>query len=90
MALSTSEKKRAKYRIGKGKFAHTITKHDTNLVSDIPFSIYVGTGGNLTGTTEDGQVIELRNIANGTFIDFIKFSKIHSTRTSADHIVAIY
>ena len=90
MALSTSEKNRAKFRIGKGKFSQPITKHDTDRVSDLPFNIYVGTGGNITGTTEDGQSIVLKNIANGTYIDFVKFSKIHATRTTASDIVAIF
>jgi hypothetical protein len=88
MALDTRQRDKARY--SKRGIAESVTTHDTNNVSDLPFNIFVGTGGNLKVLTEDGQTVTLKNIANGTYIDFIKVKRIYRTDTTARDIVAIY
>ncbi len=88
MALTTEQKDRA--RFSSGKIAQAVTTSDSANVSDVPFNIYVGTGGDVKVDTEDGQTIVLKNVPSGTYIDFIKVKKIYATGTRADHIVAIH
>lgn len=88
MALNSRQRDKARYS-NKG-IAETVTTHDTNDVSDLPFNIYVGTGGHLKVLTEDGQTVSLKNVANGTYIDFIKIKRIYRTGTTARDIVAIF
>lgn len=90
MALTSAEKERARFKSGKGKIAQSITKDDNRNVSDVPFNVYVGTGGDLKVDTADGQTIVLKNVPSGTYIDFIKIKKIYSTGTRASDIVAIH
>ena len=90
MALTTEEKRRASFVSGKGKIAQAVTLSDVANVSDVPFNIYVGTGGDLKVDTEDGQTVTLKNVPSGTYIDFIKVKKIYSTGTRASDIVAIH
>tara|TARA_R100001224_G_C4029922_1_gene152686 strand:- start:383 stop:655 length:273 start_codon:yes stop_codon:yes gene_type:complete len=90
MALTSEEKDRAKFVSGKGKIAQEVTLSDSAEVSDVPFNIYVGTGGDLKVDTEDGQTVTLKNVPSGTYIDFIKIKKIYSTGTRASDIVAIH
>lgn len=88
MALNSREKSKARYT--RGAIAETVTTDDAREVSDLPFNLYVGTGGHLKVDTEDGQAIVLKNIPSGTYIDFIKVKKIYRTGTTARDIVAIY
>ena len=90
MALTSEQKNRARFVSGKGKIAQTVSTNDSANVSDVPFNIYVGTGGNLKVDTADGQSIILKNVANGTYIDFIKVVKIYRTGTTASDIIAIH
>ncbi len=88
MALTTEQKDRARY--SSGKIAQEVTLSDSANVSDVPFNIYVGTGGDVKVDTADGQTIVLKNVPSGTYIDFIKIRKIYSTGTRANHIIAIH
>lgn len=90
MALTSEQKDRARAVSGKGKIAQAVTLSDSAEVSDVPFNIYVGTGGDLKVDTEDGQTVTLKNVPSGTYIDFIKVKKIYSTGTRASDIVAIH
>lgn len=88
MALSTREKSKASYT--KGEVAQVVTPSETADVSDVPFNLYVGTGGDLKVETVNGQTITLKNIANGTYIDFIKVKKVYHRGTTASDIIAIH
>ena len=88
MALNTREKEKARYT--RGAIAEVVAANDTKKVSDLPFNMYVGTGGHLKVDTEDGQTITLKNVPSGTYIDWIKINKIYRTGTTARDIVAIY
>lgn len=90
MALTSEQKERARFVSGKGKIAQAVTLSDSAGVSEVPFNVYVGTGGDLKVDTEDGQTVTLKNVPSGTYIDFIKIKKIYSTGTRASDIVAIH
>jgi len=89
MALSTKEKEIRRRKIGQGSLAESITKNDS-VIYESEFNLYVGTGGHLKVDTIDGQTIILKNVPNGTYIDWVKVKKIYSKGTTASDIVAIY
>ena len=89
MALNTKEKELRRRKVGQGSLAETITKSDSTLYES-EFNLYVGTGGHLKVDTIDGQTIILKNVPNGTYIDWVKVKKIYSKGTTASDIVAIY
>lgn len=88
MSLKVAEKKRARYT--KGEVAIGILPHETQIISDLPFNLYVGTGGHLLVETLDGQRVMLKNIPSGTYVDFIKFRKVLAKGTTASDLVAIH
>tara|TARA_B100001093_G_scaffold442245_1_gene443843 strand:- start:184 stop:450 length:267 start_codon:yes stop_codon:yes gene_type:complete len=88
MSLKEEQKKRAKYT--KGEVAKLVIPSETEIVSDIPFNLYVGTGGHLMVQTLDGERVFLKNIPSGTFVDFIKFNKVLAKGTTATDLVAIH
>jgi len=88
MALDTRQKSKARYT--RGEVAQTVRPSDSAKVSDVPFNIFVGTGGDLKVDTIDGQTITLKNITSGTYIDFIKVNKVHARGTTAADIIAIH
>jgi len=88
MGLDANEKERARYT--RKSIAKGIVKNDNSDVSDIAFTMYVGTGGHLKVDTFDGQTIVLKNVPSGSYIDWIKIKRIYSKGTSASDIVAIY
>lgn len=88
MALNLRQKKKARYT--KGEVAQSVRPSDSDKVSDVPFNIFVGTGGDLKVDTIDGQTITLKNIASGTYIDFIKINKVYARGTTATDIIAIH
>ncbi len=88
MALDTRQKSKARYT--KGEVAQTVTPSNSLKVSDVPFNLYVGTGGDLKVDTIDGQTITLKNVASGTYLDFIKVNKVYSKGTTASDIIAIH
>ena len=67
-----------------------MTKSDSSNLSVEEAKLYVGTGGDLKVDTVDGQTITLKNVANGTFLDFILVKKVYAKGTTASDIVAIY
>ena len=89
MALSDSEKKKA-HRNRSGSVAESISPSDRNDLDLTGSKLFIGTGGDLKVDTIDGQTITLKNIANGTLIDFIKVKRIHQRGTTASDIVSIY
>lgn len=88
MALTDKQKKTAGSR--GGIVAESVTKSDSLNLSVEEAKLYIGTGGDLKVDTTDGQTITLKNVANGTFLDFILVKKVHSRGTTASDIVAIY
>ena len=87
MALSEAQKRKA--RNYKTNFAESITTNDARDLEFVGSKLFIGTGGDLKVDTIAGQTITLKNIANGTLIDFIKVKKIYRTGTTARDIVAI-
>ena len=88
MALSKESKQRAGSR--SGNVAEAVTKSDSSNLSVEEAKLYVGTGGDVKVDTVDGQTITLKNVANGTFLDFILVKKVYAKGTTASDIVAIY
>ena len=88
MALNTRQKSKARYT--KGEVAQVVRPSETDNVSDVQFNLYVGTGGDLKVDTIDGQTITLKNVASGTYIDFIKVKKVYTRGTTASDIIAIH
>tara|TARA_Y100000592_G_C5360320_1_gene263348 strand:- start:193 stop:459 length:267 start_codon:yes stop_codon:yes gene_type:complete len=87
--MSLTEAQKRKARNYKTNFAESITPDDRNDLEFVGSKLFIGTGGDLKVDTIAGQTITLKNIANGTLIDFIKVKKIHSRGTTASDIVAI-
>jgi len=88
MGLNANEKERARYT--RKSIAKVVVANDNSDVSDIAFTMYVGTGGHLKVDTFDGQTIVLKNVPSGSYIDWIKVKRIHNRGTTASDIVAIY
>lgn len=88
MALTDKEIKEIKYGVQKG-IAQELTKSDSKTY-DLPFNVYVGTGGDLKVETTAGNIITLKNVPSGTYIDWIQLKKISGKGTTASDIVAIY
>ena len=89
MSLSSSKKKKA-HRNKSGSIAESIIPSDKSDLDLTGSKLFVGTGGDLKVDTIDGQTITLKNIANGTLIDFIKVKRIHARGTTARDIVSIH
>ena len=89
MALTEAQKRKARNYKTKG-LAESITPNDKNDLDVTGSKLFIGTGGDLKVDTIDGQTITLKNIANGTLIDFVKVKKIYAKGTTARDIVSIY
>ena len=87
--MSLTEAQKRKARNYKTNFAESITPDDRNDLEFVGSKLFIGTGGDLKVDTLEGQTITLKNISNGTLIDFIKVKKIHARGTTASDIVAI-
>ena len=90
MSITDREKKIFRKRGVKGMIAQGVTPADKSDLTLNGAKLYVGTGGHVTIDTADGDTITLKNIASGTFIDFVSVKKVHSKGTTARDIVAIY
>lgn len=89
MSLTDLQKKKARNYKTRG-VAEAITPNDRSDLDVAGSKLYVGTGGDLKVDTVDGQTITLKNVANGTLIDFILIKKIHARGTTASDIVSIH
>lgn len=84
--------------VNKDGFAHTkttpatgveaVTPHDTNELTNISRSVWVGGAGNLSVRMEDGTTAVLSGIAAGTLLP-IRVRGINATNTTATLIVAL-
>ena len=90
MALTDREKKIFRKSGVKGMIAESVRKSDSADLSLNGANLFIGTGGVLKIDTADGDTITLKNIASGTYIDFVKVKKVYSKGTTASDIVAIY
>lgn len=64
-----------------------ITPDDSNDLTDIGI-LYVGTGGNIkVDGIKGGTAIVLKNIPDGTWLNFIRVKKVYATDTTATDIV---
>jgi len=89
MSLNDAQKRKARNYKTKG-LAEEITPNDRSDLDVTGSKLFIGTGGDLKVDTMEGQTITLKNIANGTLIDFIMVKKIHARGTTASDIVSIY
>lgn len=74
--------------IAKGGAA--VTPHDTNVLgrtSDM--GLFVGTGGNVKVTSEDGDTITFSNVPDGTWLPIVA-KIVFSTGTTASNILAMW
>lgn len=89
--MALSEKQKSKIKNNRcNAFALDVKKSDSSNLDIADARLFVGTKGNIKVDTIDGQTVTLKNIASGTFIDWIRVKKVHSTGTTASDIVAIY
>tara|TARA_R110002012_G_scaffold168163_1_gene331574 strand:+ start:464 stop:736 length:273 start_codon:yes stop_codon:yes gene_type:complete len=90
MSLTDREKNIFKKSGIKGMMAQDVTPSDSSTLTLNGAKLYVGTGGDVKIDTSDGDTITLKNVASGTFIDFVSVKKVHSRGTTARNIVSIY
>ncbi len=91
MALSQEQKKSIEKSIGaKGHFATDVTASDTLNLDFTNARLYIGTGGDLKVGLDGGSIVTLKNIASGTYLDWLKVKKVYKKYTTARDIVAIY
>ncbi len=90
MALSTRQKKVIKVTPKRGKMADVVAPSDSKDLVVKGGRLFIGTRGHVKVLTEDGNTITLKNISDGTFLDFVKVKKVFSTGTTARDIVVIY
>lgn len=62
---------------------------DDNAEIPVTRGLYIGTGGDISVTMADGQTLTFVSVPTGTILP-IQVSKIRSTGTTADWIVALY
>tara|TARA_B100001564_G_C20665219_1_gene683441 strand:+ start:958 stop:1227 length:270 start_codon:yes stop_codon:yes gene_type:complete len=89
MSLTREQKHKARSYQNKG-LVESITPDDRNDLDVTIEKLYVGTGGDLKIDTTEDQTITLKNIPNGTLIDFVMIKKIHLRGTTASDLVAIH
>lgn len=70
--------------------ASAVTPSDSTTFSPIPRGLYVGTGGNLAVLmANDTLPVTFENVAGGTILP-LQVTKVMSTNTTADDIVALF
>lgn len=65
-----------------------ITKSDSAVVSPVPTSVYVGTGGDITVVDYNDVSCLYKNFPDGSFLPIVP-KKIMSTGTSASDFVGV-
>ena len=68
--------------------AVTITPSDENDLVQVSRAVYVGGTGDLAVTMKDGSSTTFKNLIGGTVLA-IRVAKVHSTGTTATHIVVM-
>ena len=66
-----------------------ITPSDSAYLTDIPKSLYVGTGGSLVAIYAAGDAVTFANVPSGTVLP-IRPRRVNATSTTATGIVGIY
>jgi hypothetical protein len=88
--MNSEQRNKARNLVNKGQFAESIVASDSKDLVVKNARLYVGTRGDLKVDVVGGATIVLKNVANGTFIDWLQVSKVWSMGTTALDIVAIY
>lgn len=88
--MNTDQRRKAKHLENKGQFAESVRTSDSENLEVKNARLYVGTKGDLKVDVVGGATITLKNVANGTFIDWLQVSKVWARGTTATDIVAIY
>ena len=66
-----------------------ISPSDSTYLTEIPKSLYVGTGGNLVAINAVGDAITFTNVPSGSVLP-IRPKRVNATSTTATGIVGIY
>ena len=68
-----------------------VTPHDSTMISDgaATRGLYVGTTGNVTVLTQNGQTVTLTAVPAGALLP-IRVKRVNSTLTTASNIVAFF
>lgn len=66
--------------------AFTITPHDSNELSYVTRSVYVGGGGDIVAVMASGAEVTLRNVVTGSFLPY-RIKQIKATGTTATDII---
>lgn len=73
---------------GPARSAEAVTPSDSADLTNVSRALWVGTGGDLTVTMQDGTTIALLNVPDGSLLP-ICVSRVKLSGTSADDIVAL-
>lgn len=88
MSTTTTGPSRPRPLLAKGGAA--VTPHDTSaLTRTSDMGLYVGTGGNVKLTTEDGDTLTFNNVPDGTLLPVVA-KLVFSTLTTASNILALW
>lgn len=67
-----------------------VVPHATNPITDIPKSLYVGTGGNITMRGVDDSADQVwKNVPSGSYVPF-RPQYVRASGTTAADILALY
>lgn len=69
--------------------AVAVTPHDTNELSSVTRALYVGFGGNLKVTMQNGGDVTFVDVPTGTTLP-IRCTKVFNTGTVASSILALW
>ena len=90
MALSSDQKKHRALHKNQGGYGESVTKSDSQDLSEKKAELFIGTGGDVKVSLYGGSVVTLKNISSGTFLKGIFVNRVYSRGTTASDIVAIY
>jgi len=69
--------------------AIAVTPNDSTDLASQARALWIGTGGDVTVITVDGQTVLLANIPDGSLLP-VRCTRVKSTGTTASDIVALY
>ena len=86
--MSTKAKLRAADQGSPARTATEVTPSDVTVFDPLPNAFFIGTGGHVTITTVDGDVVEFKNCADGFILPVAAVYVMAAT--TAQDIVALY
>jgi hypothetical protein len=66
-----------------------VTKSDSTVFTDVVRQLYVGTGGTVVVTDEQGNDITFKNVADGSTIGPFFIRKVKAATTAADIVAFV-